>query len=121
MNMISFLLESTGRTPHPEKNRSPGPPAWTQLRSRRPLAGWSARAEDFGDRQLVDSYREQRRLILGMPPRSTYQNWVKAVREHRDILLDLDVLTRISAVLGIYQALGILHSTEQASHCSMPT
>lgn len=62
---------------------------------------------------LWDLTEEQRRLILGMPPRSTYQNWVKAVREHRDILLDLDVLTRISAVLGIHQALGILHSTEQ--------
>ena len=56
---------------------------------------------------------EQRRLILGMPPRSTYQSWVKAVREHRDILLDLDVLTRISAILGIHQALGVLHRTEQ--------
>lgn len=55
---------------------------------------------------------EQRRIILGMPPRSTYQSWVRAVREHRDILLDVDVLTRISAVLGIHQALGILHATE---------
>lgn len=56
---------------------------------------------------------EQRRLVLGMPPRSTFQSWVKAVREHRDVLLDLDVLTRISAVLGVHQALGILHRTEQ--------
>lgn len=56
---------------------------------------------------------EQRRLILGLPSRSTYQNWVKAVREHRDVTLDIDVLTRISAILGIHQALGILHGTEQ--------
>lgn len=55
---------------------------------------------------------EQRRLILGLPPRSTYQSWVKSVREHREILLDVDVLTRISAILGIHQALGILHRTE---------
>jgi hypothetical protein len=55
---------------------------------------------------------EQRRLILGYPPRSTYHSWVRAVREHRDITLDIDVLTRISAVLGIHQALGILHGSE---------
>lgn len=55
---------------------------------------------------------EQRRLILGYPPRSTYHSWVRAVREHRDITLDIDVLTRISAVLGIHQAVGILHGSE---------
>ncbi len=57
---------------------------------------------------------EQRRLLLGYPSRSTYHSWVKAVREHADITLDLDVLTRISAVLGIHQALGVLHATEAA-------
>jgi hypothetical protein len=56
----------------------------------------------------------QRLLILGLPSRSTFYNWVKAVREHRDITLDVDVLTRISAVLGIHQALGVLHDTEKA-------
>ena len=56
---------------------------------------------------------EQRRLILGLPSRSTFQNWVKTVREHRELVLDLDVLTRISAVLGIHQALGVLHNSEQ--------
>jgi len=55
---------------------------------------------------------EQRRLILGLPSRSTYQNWAKAVREHRELVLDLDVLTRISAVLGIHQALGVLQNAE---------
>jgi hypothetical protein len=54
----------------------------------------------------------ERRLILGFPSRSTYQNWVKMVREHQDITLDVDVLTRISAVLGIHQALGVLNPTE---------
>ena len=34
------------------------------------------------------------------------------MREHRDITLDIDVLTRISAVLGIHQALGIFHGSE---------
>lgn len=56
---------------------------------------------------------EQRRLMLGMPSRSTYQNWVRAAREHRDVTLDVDVLTRISAVLGIHQALGILYAKER--------
>ncbi|WP_425305397.1 MbcA/ParS/Xre antitoxin family protein [Chthonobacter albigriseus] len=56
---------------------------------------------------------EERLLVLGLPSRSTYYNWVKAVREHRDITLDVDMLTRISIVLGIHQALGILHGTER--------
>lgn len=54
----------------------------------------------------------QRRLILGYPSRSTYHNWAKQVREHREITLDVDVLTRISAILGIHQGLGILFSNE---------
>jgi len=57
---------------------------------------------------------EQERLrILGYPPRSTYHKWAKQAREHLDFTLDADVLTRISAVLGIYQALRILYPTEQ--------
>src|ERR1700682_3680042 len=47
---------------------------------------------------------EQRRLVLGLRARSTYRNWVKMVREHRDLTLGVDVLIRISAVLGIHQA-----------------
>jgi len=56
---------------------------------------------------------EQRRLILGMPSRSTYHNWARVVRAHGEVTLDVDVLVRLSAVLGIYQALRILHATEQ--------
>ena len=65
---------------------------------------------------IADLWRlteEQRRLVLGLPSRSTFQNWVKVAREHRDVTLDVDVLTRISAILGIYQALGVLHDTER--------
>ncbi len=54
----------------------------------------------------------ERLLILGLPSRSTYYGWVKAAREHRDITLDVDVLVRLSAVLGIHQALGVLHGGE---------
>jgi uncharacterized protein (DUF2384 family) len=56
---------------------------------------------------------EQRRLALGYPSRSTYHNWCRQAREHGEITLDVDVLTRISAVLGIYQALRILFATER--------
>lgn len=55
---------------------------------------------------------EERRLVLGYPSRSTYHNWAKQAREHGEITLDVDVLTRISAVLGIHQALGILFASE---------
>src|SRR5262245_18763816 len=37
---------------------------------------------------------EERRLILGLPSRSTYHNWARMAREHRDFTLDVDVLTR---------------------------
>src|SRR4030081_2430434 len=57
---------------------------------------------------------EQRLLVLGYPSRSTYHNWCKQAREHGTFTLDLDVLTRISAVFGIHQALGILFSGERA-------
>jgi uncharacterized protein (DUF2384 family) len=56
---------------------------------------------------------EQRRLALGLPSRSTYHNWVKTVREHGEITLGVDTLQRISAVLGIHQALGVLFDTER--------
>ena len=56
---------------------------------------------------------EERRLILGYPSRSTYHNWCKQAREHGAFTLDADVLTRISAVLGIHQALGVLFADER--------
>jgi hypothetical protein len=57
---------------------------------------------------------EERRLILGYPSRSTYHNWAKLAREHGAFTLDADVLTRISAVFGIHQALGVLNGTDAA-------
>src|SRR6202158_4269994 len=56
---------------------------------------------------------EQRLLVLGYPSRSTYHNWCKQAREHGTFTLDVDVLTRISAVFGIHQALGILFPQER--------
>lgn len=57
---------------------------------------------------------EERLRVLGSPSRSTYHGWAKAVREHREITLDFDTLTRISAFLGIYRALLILEGDEAA-------
>jgi len=57
----------------------------------------------------------QRRFALGYPSRSTYHNWCRRARDHDPVTLDVDTLTRISAILGIYQALGSLFSeTEDA-------
>lgn len=56
---------------------------------------------------------DERRLVLGYPSRSTFHNWAKIAREHGEFTLDVDTLTRISAVLGIHQALGILHIAER--------
>jgi hypothetical protein len=56
---------------------------------------------------------EQRILVLGYPSRSTYHNWCKQAREHGSFTLDVDGLTRISAIFGIHQGLGILFPTEQ--------
>ena len=58
---------------------------------------------------------EQRRLILGNPARSTYRGWVKKAREHQDITLSVDVLTRISAIIGIHMGLRTLFDNEQES------
>lgn len=57
---------------------------------------------------------EERRLVLGYPSRSTYHNWCRLARAHGSFTLDVDVLTRISAVLGIHQALAILFPDEAA-------
>lgn len=64
---------------------------------------------------IADLWRlteEQRRLMLSCPSRSTYYNWSKQAREHGAFVLDVEVLTRISAVFGIHQALGALFDDE---------
>ena len=55
---------------------------------------------------------DQRRMILGMPPRSTFHGWARIARTHGALQLDLDTLLRISAVLGVHQALGVLFASE---------
>src|ERR1700735_4653537 len=64
---------------------------------------------------IADLWRlseEERRLMLGYPSRSTFHNWARIAREHGELTLDVDVLMRLSAVLGIHQALGVLNTNE---------
>ena len=56
---------------------------------------------------------KQRRLILGNPARSTYKGWVKKAREYQDFTLSVDVLMRISAILGIHIGLRTLFDDDQ--------
>src|SRR4051812_16614419 len=44
---------------------------------------------------IADLWRlteEERRLVLGLPSRSTFHNWVKLAREHGELTLSVDVL-----------------------------
>ena len=63
--------------------------------------------------ELWGLHEMQCRLILGFPSRPTYQGWCRHAREHRAFTLKVDVLMRISAVLGIHQALGALFGDER--------
>lgn len=64
---------------------------------------------------IADLWRlneDQRRLIMGYPSRSTYHNWMRIARADGSVTLDVDILTRLSAVFGIHQALGVLFESE---------
>lgn len=50
--------------------------------------------------------------LLGEPSNSTYHEWVKKARAEASLALPLDTLTRISGILGIHKALGILFPIE---------
>lgn len=54
----------------------------------------------------------ERRSILGDPPRSTYHGWIRKAERREPLTLPLDTLLRISAILGIHKALGILFVRE---------
>ena len=60
---------------------------------------------------LWDLSEKQRLLLLGLPSRSTYHGWLRAAHGGADITLPLDILLRISGVLGIHKALQILFQT----------
>jgi uncharacterized protein (DUF2384 family) len=50
---------------------------------------------------------------LGLPGRSTYYGWIDKARRERPFALGLDVLLRISAVLGIHKALRIVFPNDR--------
>lgn len=104
---MSSLAYATSHDPPP----SLGPERFSAANRRR-LSGAGLRTF-LAIADLWGLGEEERLLVLGMPSRSTFHGWAKAVREHRDITLDVDRLTRISIVLGIHKGLGILHATER--------
>lgn len=55
----------------------------------------------------------ERRRILGEPARSTYHAWIRKAELGENLTLPLDTLLRISAILGIHKALGILFIRER--------
>jgi hypothetical protein len=50
---------------------------------------------------------------LGYPSSSVFSNWRRKAREHGALTLSVDVLMRISAVLGIHAALSQLFQTDR--------
>ncbi|PKQ10581.1 MAG: hypothetical protein CVT70_18915 [Alphaproteobacteria bacterium HGW-Alphaproteobacteria-1] len=64
---------------------------------------------------IADRYgipTRDRVTLLGEPSKSTYHEWVKKARAEAPLTLPLDTLTRISGILGIHKALGILFPVE---------
>ena len=64
---------------------------------------------------IADRYgitTQDRISLLGEPSKSTYHEWVRKARDAAPLALPLDTLTRISGVLGIHKALGILFPIE---------
>lgn len=84
------------------------------VRQRRRLSGPGLRTF----LNIADAWQlseKDRLAVLGHPSRSAYYGWVKKAQGGEDLSLGVDVLLRISAVLGIYKALTILfHRPEQA-------
>jgi hypothetical protein len=95
--------------------RTDGPPVLDVSRfqpaKRRQLSGPGLRtflniAEQW---QLSEA---ERRLILGLPSRSTFHGWVAKARRGEAITLSVDELLRVSLVLGIYKNLRIIFARD---------
>lgn len=50
--------------------------------------------------------------LLGEPSSSTYYEWMRKARKDEPLTLPLDTLTRISGILGVHKALGVLFPIE---------
>lgn len=53
------------------------------------------------------------RGFLGMPAAAEFRSWQDAARAEEPLMLETDVVLRISAVLGIYKSLRVLYRTEE--------
>lgn len=52
------------------------------------------------------------RVLLGLPTATGFQVWSDAARADQALIVEADVLLRISAVLGIYRSLRMLEGTD---------
>jgi len=104
--MPNEVLDAAPNAATPRVDRARFAPANRRTLSGPGLRAFVAIADRWGLAEV------DRIMILGLPAHSTYYGWVKAARQHRDITLPVDVLLRISAVLGIHKALRILFQTE---------
>lgn len=52
------------------------------------------------------------RMLLGLPTAAEFQVWYDAARANQPLVLESEVLMRISAVLGIYRSLHLLEGTD---------
>jgi uncharacterized protein (DUF2384 family) len=87
-------------------------PALADAGERRRLSGPAMRTFlAIADRWRLSE--EQRLRLLGLPGRSTFYAWAEKGRRRERLSLNLDILLRISAVLGIHKALRIVFPREQ--------
>ena len=87
---------------------------WFPPTKRRQLSGPALRTF----LSIADRWRwteAERFLVLGSPSRSTYLGWVAKACDGHEMTLPVDVLLRISAILGIHKALMILFGSEPAA------
>ena len=100
----------------PAQDLAEGPaqvdPALADAAERRRLSGPAMRTFlAIADRWRLSE--EQRLRLLGLPGRSTFYAWAERARRGERLTLGLDVLLRISAVLGIHNGLRIVFPREQ--------
>lgn len=87
-------------------------PALADAATRRRLGGPAMRTfVNIANRWGLSEAEKLR--VLGLPGRSTYYGWIDKARRERTLPLGLDVLLRISAVLGIHKALRIVFPNDR--------
>lgn len=95
----------------PDRAEADPVPREINAASRRRVSGPSLRTF-LAIADLYDIPTRDRVVLLGEPANSTYHAWVRKARAEASLGLSLDTLTRISGILGIYKALGILFPIE---------